>query len=337
MMKIPLKDLFFARASDFLGIYLAENLSRSQNTISSYRDALSIFRRYVHDVKKISAAKFKVTDCSVDLVFDYRIYLKESGCRESTINHRVSVIKTYLKYISQCDAQYLGSYLKINDIPPMKVPVGIKPILDDEMLKLVIEEASYTKKPVRNTMILILLYDTAVRVSELTGIRLSDVFLVDEKMPYIHIHGKGDKDRIVVLSEPASEHLKYYLKKYHDDHQCEYLFYTCVKGRYDRISVSSIEKLLDGITERLSSKGARIPDSIHPHMFRRTRSTHLYQDGVPLEQISRILGHSYLETTKIYAQMSKEQIKEIIEVENDKYIEPEWDDEDEIIKMFGLK
>lgn len=64
MMKIPLKDLFFARASDFLGFYLAENLSRSQNTISSYRDALSIFRRYVHDVKKISAAKFKVTDCS---------------------------------------------------------------------------------------------------------------------------------------------------------------------------------------------------------------------------------------------------------------------------------
>lgn len=329
-------ELFFSRVTDYLNVYLEKNLSRSVHTVGSYRDALSIFRRYLNKEHNISVTKFKIIDVTVELLLGYRDYLKKDY-ENSTINHRISVIKSYLKYISECDVTYLSIYLKIQEIPPLKVPQRIKPILDDDALKAIIEEASKYSKGLRNRVMVILLYDMALRISELVNIRLDDIFFDDVKLPYVHITGKGDKDRLIVLSDRACEHLKYYLDVYHKGENCEYLFYTCVKGRYDRISVSAVEKLMDRITRNLMSQGADIPASIHPHMFRRSRSTHLYQDGVPLEQIARVLGHSSIETTKIYAQMSKEQMKKILQKKGDENEEPEWCEEDETAKMFGLR
>ena len=73
-------------------------------------------------------------------------------------------------------------------------------------------------------------------------------------------------------------------------------------------------------------------------MFRRSRATHLYQDGVPIELVSRMLGHSSTDTTrKHYAKPSLEQMKKVIENENDIDVLPEWDDEDEIAKQFGIR
>lgn len=72
-------------------------------------------------------------------------------------------------------------------------------------------------------------------------------------------------------------------------------------------------------------------------MFRRTRATHLYQDGVPLELVSRMLGHSQIDTTKIYAKPSIEMLRKAIENNDESNIKPEWDDEDEVAMMFGLR
>lgn len=72
-------------------------------------------------------------------------------------------------------------------------------------------------------------------------------------------------------------------------------------------------------------------------MFRGTRATHLYQDRIPLELVSRMLGHSQIETTKIYAKLSIEMLREAIENENESNIEHECDDEDEVAMMFGIR
>lgn len=336
MTKPSLSELFFAHATDFLTAYLTEKLSRSSKTAESYRDALSIFRRYVNSELQISLLKFKTEDITVDLILDYRDYLQEKYAI-TTVNQRIAAIKTYLKYIAECDTKYLSISIRIDRIPSLKAPVRIRPVLDDDLIRQIIDEASNTRKSSRNVMIIILLYDTAMRISELTNLKMCDLFLNNEDLPYIHVRGKGGKERIIVLSERAAQHLNKYIRKYHSNNECEYLFYTCIKGNNDRISNSAVEKMLDEITARLRAQGKTSITSIHPHMFRRSRSTHLYQDGVPLEQIARILGHANLETTQIYAQMSKEKMKKIIEIEKDNLVDPEWDEDDKIAKMFSLK
>lgn len=335
--KINSNELFFNWTNEFLYSYLAKTLSRSSHTVESYTDGLTIFRRYLWDEKGISMTRFKVTDLTVDFLLEYIEYLKKNHSN-STVNQRITAIKSYMKYIADQEIAYLSIYIKISNIPPLKVPQKIKPVLDDDMLSQIIESAGKDRKGLRNRVMMILLYDCAIRVSELVNIKKSDIFTKNGNK-IIYIHGKGDKERLIVLSSRAAEHLNRYLDVYHSDNANEYLFYTIIKGKADHITVSSVQKIINKIVERLRKKGTDLPESVHPHMFRRSRATHLYQDGIPLEQISRLLGHSYIETTKIYANMSVEQMKEILEIDKDNHEEPEWDDkdEDEIIRMFGLR
>lgn len=183
---------------------------------------------------------------------------------------------------------------------------------------------------------MIILYDCAVRVSELINIRMADIH-TKNRIRIIYIAGKGDKERIIVLSTRATEHLNNYIRLYHSRNESEYLFYSIINGHSNHITASSVQKIIKKVAKRLREKNIDLPESVHPHMFRRSRATHLYQDGIPLEQISRMLGHSQVETTKIYANMSIEQMREIIEIDSNSVEEPEWDDEDEVIKMFGLR
>ena len=105
------------------------------------------------------------------------------------------------------------------------------------------------------------------------------------------------------------------------------------------MSLENVERIVNKYAELLKELHPELPESVYPHMFRRTRSTNLYQDGVELELISRILGHSSTETTRIYAVPSMEMMRKAMESGplsvND---EQQWpDDDDEIARLCGLR
>ena len=93
--KSPASALFFSLTWDFLNVYLPNQVGHSPNTVESYRDSLTIFRRYLTEKKRISLAKFMFSDCSKDLLFDFRDYLKQNGKEPSTINVRMTAIRAY--------------------------------------------------------------------------------------------------------------------------------------------------------------------------------------------------------------------------------------------------
>lgn len=82
-----------------------------------------------------------------------------------------------------------------------------------------------------------------------------------------------------------------------------------IKGSQHRISSGNIERIINKYADSIRSEFPNLPDKVYPHMFRRTRATNLYQSGVALELVSRILGHSSTETTKIYATPSIEMLR----------------------------
>ena len=190
-------------------------------------------------------------------------------------------------------------------------------------------------------MIMILLYDTAIRLSELTGMLLSDANLAVAE-PYVRVRGKGNKDRIVALSDKAVEHLRHYIHAFHGNASSGNtpLFYTVIKGAQHRISSGNIERIINKYADSIRSEFPNLPDKVYPHMFRRTRATNLYQSGVALELVSRILGHSSTETTKIYATPSIEMLRKAMESANG-FIpdeKPIWQgDEDAMARMCGLR
>lgn len=95
--------LFFSKTNDFLNRYLPYQAAKSMNTIDTYRDGLTVFRRYVTDIRKLSLRKFLFEDCTSELMLDYMAYLKENSCEASTSNNRLAALRAYLWYGSDMD------------------------------------------------------------------------------------------------------------------------------------------------------------------------------------------------------------------------------------------
>ena len=128
------------------------------------------------------------------------------------------------------------------------------------------------------------------------------------------IHGKGDKERSVSITDATVAHLKKYLRQFHPEMLPEQpLFYTKIKGSIAPMSPGNVSRIINKYADAIRSEHPNLPKHLHCHMFRRTRATGLYRNGVELEMISVILGHSSTETTRIYATPSIEMLGEAIE------------------------
>ena len=198
--KSPVTDLFFSLTWDFLNIYLPYQVGRSPNTIESYKDSLTLFRYYLTKNQRISLAKFMFSDCTKDRLFDFRNYLEKGGNEPSTINVRMTAIRAYLYYAADKDVSIQSVALTAAKIPPRKKIQKEKVTLSEEALAAILAAPPLTRMGMRDRAIIILLYDSAIRLDELLTIKLQDINLSGE-YPGILIHGKNKKERRISFSE----------------------------------------------------------------------------------------------------------------------------------------
>lgn len=309
-----INQLFFSKTWDFLNVYLVDQAGRSPATAESYRDSLTVFKDYLRDNTGHSISTFRFSDCTKDCIYEFRNYLLEKGIQPSSVNVRVAAIRQYLLYAADMDITIQSIALAVGQISPCKTIKKEKPILSEEALAAMLSAPPNTRFGVRDRTILIILYDTAVRVSELINIRLCDIS-IDSKYPSIFITGKGNKERRIQITDKAIQHLKEYIRVFHHDSPPDaYLFSTTIKGVTDHMSVGNVQRIVKKYSASVKASGIAMPASVHCHMFRRTRATNLYQDGVAIELVSMVMGHAKTETTKsYYAKPSIEQLRNAME------------------------
>ena len=349
MKKVILKeDLFFSMTWDYLNVFLPSQHQDSPQTVKSYEDGLTIFRRFITDIKKISIERFRFSDITYDFLLDYREYLNAKGYKPNTINHRLAVIMAYMKYVSSRRSDMIQIYLDIMTIPYVAVPSRVREIIEDKnAIKKLLEAPRPSKKGIRDQVILVILYDTAIRADELLGLDLADVNIHAE-LPYIRVHGKGDKERIVALSEKTIPLIRQYISIYHRDFRKKStpFIYTEVKGLLSRMSERNVERIVKKYADIVREEVPNMPQSVYPHMLRRTRASGWYRDNVPIETIAVILGHTDTKTTrKSYASPSVEMLREnmksgtefepdTFDVEEEK---PLWKNDQELARLCGVR
>lgn len=334
------KELFFSKTMDYLDCFLARQENRSGETIKAYRISLTCFYEYVTEVKLLNVMQFKFSGCTYEFVLSYSQYLREEKkLAASTVNQRLAALKSYLKYVSDGNIELLQVYMAVQKVPLLRLQKLQRPIIEREGLKKLLKSPGNSKIGIRDSTILILLFDSAIRASELLGIIIGDIS-VNISSPSILIHGKGKKQRSVSLSYKTVEHLRNYLHLYHDaDAPPDTpLFFTVIHGKVNHMSERNLERVVKKYADKARCEAPELPDSVYPHMIRRSRASGLYQDGVPLEMISAILGHANIEVTKIYAIPSVEQLRDALKKgqveDNDERL---WEGNvDDIRKMFGL-
>ena len=209
-------------------------------------------------------------------------------------NATLSLIHSALKF-------FFHSFLKLKIAEDIKVPKKAKKlpsVLSRDEVRALIKATKHG----RNRLLVEFLYSSGVRVSEAAKIKLADLDL-REKIARVR-GGKGNKDRVIILSGEWIKELKTHLKHRTRKFDCEFVFSK--KTLPTPISTDTIERIV-----RKAAKRAGIAKRVTPHTLRHSYATHLLEAGENIRKIQDLLGHSNLSTTQIYTHVSTNELKKV--------------------------
>lgn len=308
--------IMFGLVHDFFQIHLTKMLNRSPNTVIAYREALSALFDFVKADKNISLSEITFEMIDHKMVAKFLDYLETvRGCSVETRNHRLNRIRAFYKYAAKMEPTAVIHRAEILKVPLKKSqkPDIIEYMSDDAVKAVLSQPDVKTEKGLRDQFLMVLLYDTAARIQEIMDIQLRDFQL--ERTPKLTLHGKGGKTRVVPIMESTLEHLKNYLSVFHpdeNDYSEQFLFYVARHGEKKKMHHDTARRFIFAYGVEAKKKCPDVPDVVHPHLWRHTRSMGLYQRGMDLTLLAQWLGHAKVETTQIYAKADTEQKRRAI-------------------------
>lgn len=319
-------DKFSFQLQSFLTTYIINERNYSINTRLSYSSTFCLLIEFLDEKCKIQPNKITFNDVlSKNIILSFLDWCEnERNSSISTRNQRLAAIKSFVKYVQRNNPDLIDSCSQILSIQNKKGSSKVISFFTEEEIKLIIDYV-VKYKDYKTLVIISVLYETGVRVSELINIMKNDVVL-DQAMPSIIIrNGKGNKTRVVPISKELVAIIKRYLDKDYINFGDGYLFYTKFKKSYTRFGIYD---LVDRIVLNLKEMyPENFKGNYHPHSFRHAKATHLYNNGVPLLSIKEFLGHSSITTTEIYATPDNVKIREqIMNGNKDLFIDSKYDD-----------
>ncbi|PAB61199.1 site-specific tyrosine recombinase XerD [Anaeromicrobium sediminis] len=275
--------------------YITNERELSKNTLDSYKRDIYQFMVFLNTMKIEN-----IDDVTKTNIITYMIHLKKVGRATSTISRNLASIRSFF--------QYLFSKRHVSKDPTLNLeaPKGEKKlpiILTIEEIELLLDQPkTNTQKGIRDKAMLELLYATGIRVSELVELNLEDVNL---SMSYLKCN-RGNKERIIPMGSMALEALKNYLENCRDYMVKEDGDALFVNVQGNPMSRQGFWKII-----KKYAHNAQIEKSITPQVLRHSFAIHLLQNGADLKSIQKMLGHSDISTTNIYALINSKKINEV--------------------------
>jgi len=294
-------------SSDFLDYLLIEK-SLSQLTIRDYRHYLDRFISWLES----NSLSLKPEDIDLDVMMKYRVYLanfktpKGVVIKRVTQNYHVICLRSFLRYLT--------THRDINTLNPDKIELPkaegrIVSFLNSEQLTRLLNSPQISDEiGLRDRTILELLFSTGLRVSELTKLNRDQMNFETKEFG---VKGKGNKVRVVFLSDTAVEWIKRYLTVRKDNFKPLFIRYSQDRseekqGEKMRLSPRSIQLIV-----RKYSKKCGLPFDAHPHTLRHSFATDLLIQGADLRSVQEMLGHESIRTTQVYTHVTNKHLKEV--------------------------
>lgn len=272
--------------------YLIIDKKYSENTVKSYNNDLKKFESYMKNIN--------IQNIKENHIKNYLKYLKDNNNDNRTINHNISTLRSFYKFL------LIEKIIKDNPMEYIEMPKTKKSLpktLSIEEIDKLLDIKLTDSFSYRNKAMLELMYSSGLRVSELVNVKIHDI---DISNCIIRIMGKGSKERIVPLGDYAIKYIEIYLKEYRNKltkkELNEYLFLNNHGKKMTRQGFFKILKQL--------AREKNIKTDFSPHTLRHSFATHLLNGGADLRSIQEMLGHESISTTQIYTHVSKEQLKE---------------------------
>ena len=273
--------------------YITFERRLTKNTQKSYEEDLKLYKDFLGKRGITSVGKVRKEDIS-----DYLIYLNKNEYTITSVARKLTTIKNFHNYLFQRGMIPHDVSLTI-DRP--KTKKALPKVMSVEEVDRLLDIECKTPFDYRNKAMLELLYSSGLRISELVNLTTRDI---DFTNSIVRCFGKGNKERIV----PISEYSLYYIKLYYDMRDTffkgkinDYLF---LNNHGKELTRQGFNKILNKILEEKNIK-----KEVTPHTLRHSFATHMLNGGADLRSIQILLGHSDISTTKIYTHISREKIK----------------------------
>lgn len=295
----PLKPDLFKGLYERYILYLITERRLAENSIAAYSADVSLFLNYL-----VSQRKQSLATLTVENIYDFLEYCRDSrNTAKKTDSRRISALKSFFAYLMREEE------ITTNPLLSMDLPKGErslpKPLSEEEIQRLLAPPNLATPFAWRNHTMLILLYSTGIRVSELVQLPSAGLNL---SAGFIRVTGKGDKERLIPFGEQAREKLNHYLKSSRPlilkGRRSSSLFISNRGRSMTRLRFWQILKEI-AFTAGIDNK------PISPHMLRHSFATHLLCHGADLRAVQMMLGHADIATTQIYTHVEQKRLKSI--------------------------
>ena len=284
------------KTAEFLS-YLELERNYSKYTIKSYGTDLEKFQEYLTETDQ----NIKIEEADSDIIRNWIISLMDEGYTETSVNRKLSSLRTFYHYLIR------KGIIEVNPTQKVIGPKKKKPlpafVKEKDMEKLLDEENfGDSFDETRDRLVICIFYETGIRLSELIGLKDSDV---DLQRMTIKVTGKRNKQRTIPFGESLKEGILYYLKARTEaiDGECErFLVRKNGKKLYQTLVYKLVKQNLSKVVT-LKKKS--------PHVLRHSFATSMLNNGADLESVKELLGHESLTTTEIYTHTTFEELKKV--------------------------
>lgn len=304
---------FAKHTTDFLNRYLPVECGVSPNTVQTYSYTFMLLMEFMYKEELVKPESLCLKDITKERIIRFLKWLEtERNCCASTRNARLGVLHSFFRYLQYKDVAGILQWQEIMSVKYKKSSSPEMAYLTVEGIRLVLQQPDLRSKTGRRDFALLgLLYDSAARVQEL--IDATPESLRFDTVTSIRLVGKGNKLRMVPLSENQINNLEKYMQENEllDNRNLKHpLFPNRQGGKLSRMAVLNI------IKKYIAMAGVKhpelIPEGIGCHSFRHSKAVHMLEADINLVYIRDFLGHSSTTTTEVYARVSEKKKQEAL-------------------------
>jgi integrase/recombinase XerD len=296
----------------FFSHYLPIQKGLAATTILAYRDAIKLLLCYTADTLKRSVEELCVEELDESVVLDFLDHVEHTrGCSPRTRNARLAAIRAFFGFIAREEPSLVLHCQTIRTIPLKRTQHNTVDYLEESEMQALLNAVELnSRNGVRDNALLLLLYNTGARVSEIVNLNLADLRL--DGAAQVTLLGKGNKYRSCPLWPETVEALQGYLKQRRaKDPAAQQLFLNANGSPITRFGVRHI------IGKYAVAAKSQCPSiaikAVNPHTIRHTTAMHLLRAGNDVNMVSYWLGHADINTTHIYVEIDMEMKRQMLQ------------------------
>jgi integrase/recombinase XerD len=281
----------------FFAEHLAVHKHASPRTVASYRDTFRLLLQFMQDTTGIAPTALPVAKIDADAILAFLNHVERNRrCSVRSRNARLAAFRGFFRFVSLHDPSCLGMATRIMAIPNKRFEKKLVGFLSRAEVKALIAAPDCsTWSGRRDHALLLALYNTGARISEIIGLRRRQLYL-DAGHTNIQLLGKGRKERVIPLWDETARVLRGWLREI-DDAPDAIIFPS---ARCQPLSRDGADYILcRAVVKATASCSSLANKSVSPHVIRHSTAMHLLQSGVDLAVIALWLGHESIQTTNI--------------------------------------